>query len=103
MRDHFRVAHHALVSIGEGEGDRLDPKSSYEREYLGHYVAVVTRLLSESRPDEAERIAQIISDAVDGVIHSAARRGSLRQTDLQSELVSVIVHYVAGRAGQKSV
>jgi len=86
-----------LEEAPEGRSDRLEPQSTYEREYLGHYAAVVARLLPRCRPDKAGRIAVIVSDAVDGVIHNAARRGSLNQPELQSELVSLILRYVTGR------
>ncbi len=83
-----------LDELPERYSDRLSLESRYEHEYLGYYAAIVGRLLAVIPPENADRAAILISDAVDGVIHNAARRGTLHEPGLHAGLVTLITRYV---------
>lgn len=97
VHDTFPGVHRVLLEEAPNQpAGRLDPKSPYELEYLGCYAAVVKRLRPHIELDRAGRIAVIVSDAIDGVIHNAARRGTLDQPELQAELEQLVLLYVVG-------
>lgn len=79
------------------EGFR-DPNSAFEREYLGYFEALVAKYrtadLSGERSLENRKAGVIISDAIDGVVHNAARRGNLQTADVRTELVRMISSYM---------
>jgi AcrR family transcriptional regulator len=89
--------HRALLE----EAPRGDPAhhESFEAEYLRLYAA----LIAASRGQRARQkiAAQILSAAVSGVIHDAARRGTLRQSGLKDGLVDLICAYLGERGGAK--
>lgn len=65
----------------------------FESEYLRCYQAVVTTS-HECKGAPNSLVAQVISSAVEGVIHNAARRGTLSSHDLERELSKLICGYL---------
>lgn len=87
--------HRVLLDEAPGVDGAPDPHSAYEREYLGHYAAAVARYRQHRTGATDETVAMIISDAVDGIIHNAARRGMLGSPDVKRELVRMLRFYLA--------
>jgi len=71
-----------------------DPDSAFEKAYLGYYRAAVAKY----RPGGAaeDQAGVIMSDAIEGVVHNAARRGTLRTPQVRAELIRMIGLYLAG-------
>ena len=76
----------------------LDPQSSFEADYLARYQAAISdyRVHKANASDGAA--ALIISDAIDGVVHNAARRGMLEDPAIKTELVRMIASYLTGES-----
>jgi hypothetical protein len=70
-----------------------DPTSDFEMEYLSHFRRAVKAFRSENT-DAIETMTQIVSDALDGVIHNAARRGTLASPQVRQELVRLLSRYL---------
>ncbi|SEM16695.1 transcriptional regulator, TetR family [Variovorax sp. YR750] len=86
----------------------LVARSSYpefEAEYQRRYRALVASSSHAGRAgrdgddssSEDETVARMLSSAVEGVVHAAARRGDLGLPVLRSELVRLIVAYLRDR------
>ena len=88
--------HRVLLDEAPIGDDYLDPHSAFEMEYLSDHRAAVATY--RARPASAidEIVALIISDAIDGVIHNAVRRGILESPDVKRELVRMISAYLDG-------
>jgi hypothetical protein len=65
-------------------------------EYLDHYEAIVVRFQSNSGDVGSDIVAKVLSSAVEGVIHNAARRGALQSPELKRELVTLVSLYLHG-------
>lgn len=86
--------HRVLLDEAPSSDDHRNPNSAFEVEYLAYYAAAVAAY-RKRRPNAADRTAAlVISDAIDGVIHNAARRGALQDPAIQDELVRLISLYL---------
>lgn len=86
--------HRVLLDEAPSSDDYRNPNSGFEIEYLAYYADAVA-IYRNRQPNKADHItALIISDAVDGVIHNAARRGLLEDPAIQSELIRLISKYL---------
>lgn len=86
--------HRVLLDEAPSSEEYRNPHSEFEIEYLSYYAQAVATY-RERQPTEADHIAGcVISDAIDGVIHNAARRGSLDDPAMQSELVCMVSLYL---------
>lgn len=65
-----------------------------ESEYMGRYQALVAVCRRSRDSGDSELVAQVLSDAVDGVIHNAACRGALQSPKLKGELVEMVCAYL---------
>lgn len=74
-----------------------DPNSAFETAYMECYRRAVSLLRPDLGGREADRMAVVLSDAIDGVIHNAARRGALSASGLRDELVRLVTAYVSFR------
>ncbi|MGQ4813217.1 TetR/AcrR family transcriptional regulator [Agrobacterium vitis] len=72
-----------------------DPASAFEKEYLGYYSAAVTTYRSGKNDIDNQTAGIVLSDAVDGIVHNAARRGTLQTVDVRNELVRIIQSYLS--------
>jgi hypothetical protein len=69
----------------------------FEAEYLRRYEILVSGVGSK-QPDAAEQAAaQVLSAAVAGAIHDAARRGSLLTCTLKQEIILLVRAYLRER------
>ncbi|TPM37176.1 TetR/AcrR family transcriptional regulator [Mesorhizobium sp. B2-3-4] len=87
--------HRVLLDEAPGSGDYGNPNSEFEIEYLGYYEEAVAACRNGRRGEADRTAALIISDAIDGVIHNAARRGMLADPLVQSELIRLVSLYLA--------
>ncbi|TIX53800.1 MAG: TetR/AcrR family transcriptional regulator, partial [Mesorhizobium sp.] len=68
--------------------------ASFQTRYLEHYTAAVAQY--RMRRKDVETIARVLSSAVEGVIHNAARRDMLDAPELRKQLVELICAYLSG-------
>jgi AcrR family transcriptional regulator len=89
--------HRVMLDEVPGQmGSRL-AHDAFRAEYLGRYAAAIApyRRIAKRR-----LIAEVLSAAVEGVIHNAARNGQLKAPELRRELVSLICAYLS-QSGRK--
>ena len=85
--------HRVLLDEVPGGAEARSMHRAFEAEYLERYHAVVAA--SARRDDShAETMVQVLSAAVEGVIHRAARRGTLKSPELKRELGTMIHSYL---------
>jgi AcrR family transcriptional regulator len=91
--------HRALLDETPKDAEYRNPDSAFEREYLD-CIAQALAPYRQGAVDGNIRIAAlIVSDAIDGVIHNAVRRGMLGDTAVQHELVRLLTLYLADARG----
>ena len=85
--------HRGLLDEVPSNAGARSAHRAFESEYLERYRAVVAAC---GRADDAaaEAVVQVLSAAVEGVIHSAARRGTLKSPALKREPVTMIHAYL---------
>lgn len=66
---------------------------AFESEYLERYRAIVA-MSGRGEGLVTEVMVQVLSSAVEGVIHNAARRGALKSPELKREIVAMIRSYL---------
>lgn len=94
--------HRVLLDEAPSSDDHRNPNSDFEIEYLAYYAEAVASY-RKRRPNRADHTAAlVISDAIDGVIHNAARRGTLRDPAMQNELIRLVSLYLADGGGAPS-
>ncbi len=89
--------HRVLLDEAPGLEAYRDQNSRIEAQYLALYTQAATVYGSHNRGVPASTVGLVISDAIDGVIHNAARRGRLREPQMRDELVRMICSYLADR------
>jgi AcrR family transcriptional regulator len=72
-----------------------DANSPFEMDYLACYAKAVASYRKNEAGVSSETVGTIISDALDGVIHNAIRRGTLESPTIKKELVRMIGLYLA--------
>lgn len=91
--------HRVLLDEAPSSDDYRNPNSEFEIEYLGYYAEAVAIYRSRQPGRTDQTAALIISDAIDGVIHNAARRGMLGNPIVQSELIRLVSLYLQDAGG----
>lgn len=89
--------HRVLLDEAPGLEAYRDQNSQIEAEYLSLFTQAAAIYRSRDQAAPAATVGLLISDAIDGVIHNAARRGRLGDPGLRSELVRLICAYLADR------
>jgi AcrR family transcriptional regulator len=88
----------ALHRVLLDEAPRYDGSRSvhgfFEAEYIERYKAIVAAFRNGEGRAALEVTAQVLSSAVEGVIHNAARRGMLKSPELRRELVHMLCSYL---------
>jgi AcrR family transcriptional regulator len=85
--------HRVLLDLPDPEGSQ-SAYDDFQAEYLRRYGAVVAAW-RHGRDGGADGIvAQVLSSAVEGVIHNAARRGMLASPALKRELTRLVCCYL---------
>lgn len=88
--------HRVLLDEAPSSQEYRNPNSEFEMEYLSYYAKFVATYRMR-QPNSADQVvARVISDAIDGVIHNAARRGNIDDGAMQSELVRLVSLYIGG-------
>ncbi|MVA24675.1 TetR family transcriptional regulator [Agrobacterium vitis] len=87
--------HRVLLDEAPSSETFRDPNSAFEKEYIGYYCAAVAKYRNPHSETSNDTIGIILSDAIDGIVHNAARRGTLQTTDVRSELIRLIQSYLS--------
>lgn len=86
--------HRVLLDEAPSCEEYRNPNSDFEIEYLSYYAEAVATYRKRP-PNEADHVAaRVLSDAIDGVVHNAARRGAVADTVMQRELICLITLYI---------
>jgi AcrR family transcriptional regulator len=80
-----------LEEVPQGPGLRLADENPDERDYMLQFARILVRLKQGTKRADAGPDAQMVSDAVDGVIHNATRRGQLHEPALQAGLEALVL------------
>lgn len=80
----------------------VDPNDAFEMEYTGHYKSAIIAYRNSEESVTMKSMALVLSDAIDGVIHNAARRGMLESAELQQQLVRMVRAYLSYSPQEKS-
>ena len=86
----------------------LAARSSYpefEAQYQRRYRALVAESRGPGESADTEVAARMLSSAVEGAVHAAARRGDLETPVMKTELVRLVLAYLSDRqrAGRGSI
>lgn len=87
--------HRVLLDEAPSSEIFRDPNSDFEKEYLGYYCAAVAKYCSPRNAVGNETVGILLSDAIDGVVHNAARRGTLQTVEVRNELVRMASLYLS--------
>jgi len=93
IRAHGRdpAVHQVLMEEVPRGRESKTAHDAFEAEYLGRYES----LIGNSRGPRSRRIAaQVLAAAIAGVVHDAARRGTLASPELKNELVRLLSGYL---------
>lgn len=85
--------HRVLLDEVPGTSGARSAHRAFEAEYLKRYRAVVAACLHPDHP-ALDVVVQVLSGAVEGVIHKAARNKTLKSPALKQELVTLIHSYL---------
>ncbi|MFS8122779.1 TetR/AcrR family transcriptional regulator [Rhizobium sp. BR 250] len=91
--------HKVLLDDAPSHEGMNDPNSAFEQEYLGLYAAAIATHMASSKA-ESRTAALIVSDAIDGIIHNAARRGELQSPKVRREMIALVHAYLSKASGQ---
>jgi AcrR family transcriptional regulator len=91
--------HRVMLDEVPGHAGSRIAHDSFRAEYLSRYAAAIAPY---RRIAKRQRIAEVLSSAVEGVIHNAARRGQLESPEMKRELVDLICAYLS-QAGRKTL
>jgi AcrR family transcriptional regulator len=87
--------HRVLLDEVPGhDGSSRRAHDAFLAEYQDHYKAFIATYGNREGGSNAEIVAQLLSGAVEGVIHSAARKGILSSPELKQELILMICAYL---------
>lgn len=81
--------HRVLLELPDPNGSEADHEV-FQMEYLRRYEVVAAALGGRRDPV----VAQVLSSAVEGVIHNAARRGVLQSREVRRELIRLVRGYL---------
>jgi len=87
--------HRILLDEAPGLESYRDQNSLVERQYLALYEEAAAIYRPQRADPPATTVGLVMSDAIDGVIHNAARRGMLREPQIRDDLVRMIRLYLA--------
>lgn len=94
--------HRVLLDDAPSSDDYRNPNSEFEIEYLAYYADAVAAYRNRQLSKADHTTALIISDAIDGVIHNAARRDMLVDPAIQSELIRLISLYISDGSAHRA-
>lgn len=83
------------VLLDEAPGmDTHDQNKPIEAQYLSYFTSAAETYQQQKTDVANETMGLIISDAIDGVVHNAARRGMLHKSEIREELIRIISLYL---------
>jgi AcrR family transcriptional regulator len=94
--------HRVLLDEMPSRGKLKTTHDEFETEYLRRYKAVIAANSAHRSSESDEIAAQVLSAAVKGVIHEAARKGTLGSRSLREELVDLVSGFLLKRRSQAS-
>ena len=74
----------------------------FEREHANLFTRLVAASEGSGSNLRSEIRGQVLSSAIEGVVHDAARRGTLRSPALKQELVQLADRYLSGLEGDQT-
>jgi AcrR family transcriptional regulator len=84
--------HRVMLDEVPGHAGSRAAHDSFRSEYLSRYAAAIAPY---RRIAKRQLIAEVVSSALEGVIHNAARHGRLKAPELKRELVALICAYLS--------
>ncbi|WP_342588819.1 TetR/AcrR family transcriptional regulator [Rhizobium anhuiense] len=87
--------HRVLLDEAPSSDEYRDPNSSFEIDYLAYYTRAVATFRNRQPETGDQIVGRVLSDAIDGVIHNAARRGDIGDASVHAELIRLISLYIA--------
>ncbi|MDP9650767.1 TetR/AcrR family transcriptional regulator [Paraburkholderia caledonica] len=86
--------HRMLLDL-PNPGGAKDADEAFQQEYLHRYALIVAAYRGRRPGGKGDwTAAQVLSSAVEGVIHNAARRGLLAHSQLRRELIRMVHGYL---------
>lgn len=96
--------HRVLLDEAPSSEEYRNPHTKFEIEYLSYFTQAVAVYRKRSATEADKVSGQVISDAIDGVIHNAARRGGIDDPAMHGELVRLVSLFLGDdRAGTPSL
>ncbi|WP_246660093.1 TetR/AcrR family transcriptional regulator [Rhizobium sp. FKL33] len=86
---------HRVLLDETPSGGHLDPASAFETEYIGIYARAIGIFAGRALDEKSRADAMVLSDAVDGVIHNAARRGQLSDGSIRAALILLVETFLS--------
>lgn len=87
--------HRVLLDEAPSSDQYRDPASQFEIAYLSYFARAFAHYRGRE-PTPCDHVAgRVISDAIDGVIHNAARRGEISNAVIHAELIKLISCYLS--------
>ncbi|WP_175900916.1 TetR/AcrR family transcriptional regulator [Burkholderia seminalis] len=91
-RDHPSL-HRALLDLPDPGGAK-DAHDAFQKAYLRRYALIVAACRGRAPVKADAMTAQVLSSALEGIVHNAARRGLLDDPTLKRELVRLARGYL---------
>jgi AcrR family transcriptional regulator len=100
IREHGRDpgVHEVLMEEAPRGRDSRAAHDEFEAEYLRRYEALIGASGPALNPARCKIAAQVLSAAIAGVVHDAARRGTLTTPGLEHELIRLVSAYLGSPA-----
>ncbi|WP_374377327.1 TetR/AcrR family transcriptional regulator [Dongia sp.] len=86
--------HRVLLDEAPSAETFRNPQDAFEQEYLACYRTWVAAFRGGKARASDEAIAIVLSDAIDGIVHNAARRGTLQSAAVKTELMRLVRGYL---------
>jgi len=89
----YPALHRTLLDLPSHDKTKSE-FDTFHQEYLREYEAIVVAYRGSGRGKAAKLTAQVLSSAIEGVVHNAARRGALADAKFKRELASLVSCYL---------
>lgn len=86
--------HRALLELAPAHAAGAQAADGFEQAYADAYVEVVKALRGRQSATRAQAMALVLSGAVEGAIHAAARAGLVASAAFRRQLVDLVMAYL---------
>ncbi len=86
----FPGLHRALLDEAPRSAEHRDPNSAFETVYLAFYIDAVACFRGAPATPDDRAEALVLSDAIDGAIHNAVRRGAIGEPAMREALTRLV-------------